>query len=96
MGLLISKIKFKKKFRIEFKNYLNYNNYNNYNKMDYCIKCDILNFNTYFIYHCKLCDSCHYKNKLYCNTCHKCYDPFIDKDLLIHRKVCLHKKNINN
>ncbi len=98
MGILVSKYK---KFIIEFDNCKNYNNYKNYNNcntytncnnyinMDYCTDCDIIIFNTYFIYHCKLCNVCHYKNKLYCNECNKCYDPLNDKDLILHRKICI-------
>lgn len=101
MRLLLSKIKDMilriyapwkiKKNRIEFKNYLKCNTYN---KMDYCIECNILILNTYFIYHCNLCNTCHYKNKLYCNICNKCYDPLIDKDLIMHRKICLNNNLI--
>lgn len=86
MGLFISKIKNKNKCLMKHKT-IDY--YIRYDNIDYCIKCDIINLNTFLNYHCKLCDSCHYKNKLYCIKCNKCYDPLIDTDLLIHRKMCI-------
>lgn len=64
-------------------------NSNEIKPIDYCIICDVINLNIYLNHHCNKCNTCHYKNKIYCTSCLNCYDPFNDKDIIKHRKLCL-------
>lgn len=63
------------------------------NNIIFCDICYIININKYNTIHCNLCNTCHFKNKLFCISCKECYNPLLDSDLILHKKQCIKIRN---
>jgi hypothetical protein len=58
------------------------------NSIQYCTKCDIMHINKIKIIHCYLCNLCHADYSTFCKKCKRCYNPLLDSDIILHKKVC--------